>query len=345
MKNRQCQRTSNNSYEVRRELYHQVRVKSNVFITIDFKTLSTFQRILKNTSYVSSYSAIYADRLNINSNRDSTRHPKSKIEVHETDSSSSSRSDVQSIRYLTSSNPSRPRADTYQLSPRDVTNAVTRDVMERRTLSAGNELGPGFGQLKRFHSTRRAERPAPYYVNDSASYGSATASSSEPFKSDRERYTRPVVLKEFMKRKENVSSSPCSTSSKSQSPETSDRCFTDYMKDKDISFTSNSTSSSSSSSLLTSTASSLFSTLMELAYDDSYQAHYDKINTNTDSIEDKGQISHSQKNMERFKRRNDMSKTTRIEDREVCCTPPYRTDNTINTNSNSNLNSNSNSNS
>ena len=274
--------------------------------------------------------------MNINSNRDSTRHPKSKIEIHDTDSCSSSRSDVKSIRYLTSSNPSKPRADTYEFSARDETTAVTRDVIERRSLSAGNELGPGFGQLKRFHSTRRAERPAPYYVNDSASYGTSTASLSEPFKCDRGHHTRPVVLKEFMKRKETVSSSPCSTSSKS---ETSDRCSTDFMKDKDIS--SSISSRSSSSSLLTSTASSLFSTLMELAYDDSYQAHYDKINTSTntgndDCIEDKGQISRNQKNTERFKRKNDMSKTIRINDREVYCEPPYRTDNTINTNSNVN---------
>ena len=203
-----------------------------------------------------------------NSSRSSKgkKHLTNSRQRNEPDSSDTPRTDVVAVHYLTTANPSKAKDVHYQYSSPTAGDVVRHsnqsspavDQSDIVGTSEPDQSGDRFGQFKRFQMVKRAERPAPFHMDP---VGTRTRSRSPSnLRSDGVSSPRPVVLRDCIVNDNATAGfhSPAKSSSyKSPRRHRVDDC-------DDHSNTCKS---------------SLYSTLMELADDDSYQAHYDRIET------------------------------------------------------------------
>lgn len=224
------------------------------------------QGIIQDDSYTSAYSPVYTQ--NMIGSPDSGRklNEKKGRQKAELVSPDLNRSDVASVHYLSTANPSR----SMKLGEKNLNEGHNQTVEACRSSSSSSYLMNSetidsedscyrFGQFKRFQSIKRAERPAPYYVDPND--GPEKATSSSATKSRVGYSCKPKVLQESIVTLD--SRSPRNRSSSHSSPYMSPH----RSEERDEGCRSQKTS--------------LYSALQELADDDSYQAHYDQVKPTT----------------------------------------------------------------
>jgi hypothetical protein len=202
-----------------------------------------------------------------NSSRSSSKgkkHLTNSRQRNEPDTSDTPRSDVVAVHYLTTANPSKAKDLLYQYS-----SPTTGDVVRHSNQSSPatdivgtsepDQSGDRFGQFKRFQMVKRAERPAPFHMDPVGTRTRSRSRSPANLRNDMECSPRPVVLRDCILN-DNATGAAFHSPAKSSSYKSPRRHRVD-----DCDGNSNSCKSS------------LYSTLMELADDDSYQAHYDRI--------------------------------------------------------------------
>lgn len=237
-------------------------------LTLD--ATSILQSILLDASYGSTYSAIHGKLLNGGNGSRSNKgkkHITNSRQRNEPDSLDTPRSDVVAVHYLTTANPSKAKDQHYQYSSPTTGDVVRNSSQSSPTIdhsdivgtSEPDQSGDRFGQFKRFQMVKRAERPAPFHM-DPVGTRTRSKSPSRP-RSDGECSPRPVVLRDCIVN-DSATAAAIHSPAKSSSYKSPRRHRVDDCDDRSNSCTS-----------------SLYSALMELADDDSYQAHYDRIET------------------------------------------------------------------